>query len=514
MDEAGGRELKTVGDEAPAKLFEHMSVPEFREYMQGLHDSLPDGSVAKQGAKDQLGNIDRSANWKGSEGEASYPPPDARQNIVDHIRLEHNAEVRRKAEENPWKKVGEALTGEKEKPTHESKQETNERQDYERQKKFYEDALKREGLTELQKQQMRSELAKLKVDWQESEQTRTNKLKEGEGYEVIKPQARKVEVVGFKSRAVKKPEGWSKQQLRPGEEYGGKAFADEKERPGTDVTLGSGDAAITIRSLKAETAKDAIAKSYNVGRYAAGAPQMMGKLRDLIVKYVGDVVVHYISNADMDRLMGNEPDADYHTLGGYNSIALNGKPVIILNADHFRGDTAIHEAFHALTDIMLAKHPDLRAAMERLRIEVLQNLPDMTKAERENIAYFLTSGKEFLTGMMTNWHMQELLKGVKISDWLAKDLGIPKWRKMTMWEGALAIIRDAIGLGPRDTSAIEAAMSLTEQLTWRDPKAVGDLMEAAGRMAEKDMKPKVGTQRRPCRARPRRRRALTRRDVG
>ena len=53
-----------MGDEASTKLFEHMTVPEFREYMQELHDNLPEG-VAKQGAKDQLGTIDRSAGVEG-----------------------------------------------------------------------------------------------------------------------------------------------------------------------------------------------------------------------------------------------------------------------------------------------------------------------------------------------------------------------------------------------------------------------------------------------------------------
>ena len=79
-----------------------------------------------------------------------------------------------------------AKTEDQAKLTPESKDETSERAQYEQQRKFYEDTLKRSDLTELQRQQMRSELAKLKVAWQESEQTRTNKLKEGEGYTPVK----------------------------------------------------------------------------------------------------------------------------------------------------------------------------------------------------------------------------------------------------------------------------------------------------------------------------------------
>ena len=133
-------------------------------------------------------------------------------------------------------------------------------------------------------------------------------------------------------------------------------------------------------------------------------------------------------------------------------------------------DTPLHEAFHAATVSAINKNPDLRRMMERLRIETLMSkeVSNLNAKDRAEIDYYFTNHEEFLTGMMTNPKMQELLKGVKISKELAEALGIPKWRKMTMWEGALSIIRNALGLGPRDTSAIEAAMSLSEQLIWRD----------------------------------------------
>ena len=90
--------------------------------------------------------------------------------------------------------------------------------------------------------------------------------------------------------------------------------------------------------------------------------------------------------------------------------------------------------------------------------------------------------------MMTHPKVQELLKGIKISAQLAKDIGIPRWRKMTMWEGALSIIRQALGMGPRETSAIEAAMALSEDAMLMNPRAAGELMAATGRMAQKDMR--------------------------
>ena len=99
MDEEG-RALKTVGDEAPAKLFEHMTVPEFREYMQNLHDSLPEG-VAKQGAKDELGTIDRSAKWKDSGGGSEVP---ATRREAKEYRRSHPAGTQRRSKKESGRK--------------------------------------------------------------------------------------------------------------------------------------------------------------------------------------------------------------------------------------------------------------------------------------------------------------------------------------------------------------------------------------------------------------------------
>ena len=57
---------------------------------------------------------------------------------------------------------------------------------------------------------------------------------------------------------------------------------------------------------------------------------------------------------------------------------------------------------------------------------------------------------------------------------------------MTAWEGALNVIRQALGLGPRDVSAIEGAMSISEQAMWSTRRGTGDLMEAMGRGVRAD----------------------------
>ena len=565
MDEEGGKELKVVGDE-PAKLFEHMTVPEFREYMQSLHDSLPDGSVAKQGAKDQLGTIDRSANWEGSEGKANYPPPDARQNIVDHIRLEHNAEVRRKAAENPWKTVSEALqreagaketspgvwratidgkvlgdsrgyktrseamdeaehivkqdriakdvaaeektgktideggkevdepfTPQSRKMTDEEKadQRALERNAYDERRAHLEKMINNPLMGERQKAHLRSELAKLKLDWEARERERpANTLKEGEGYSAGKTQTKGFTVAKVRPKFKKEEAPLSEDEIKElhgagwtDDEINGYTpdlarakLADEQAKGPPDegeVEVDGRFGRVKIRPIRVSDAATAIKENHDTRRYVRGTPQIMDKLRDLIVKIAGDVKVYYVDSKTMLKLVGSTPRGMYH----------HGDGIILLNVDNMYASTPLHEAYHAAVAIGLKRQPYLRDLMDRLRLEVLDNMPkDIHPENYDKIYYYLTDHEEFVNGLMTHPLVQELLKGVKISKELAKDIGIPRWRKATMWEGALSIIRQLLGLKPHETSAIEAAMALSEEAMLHDPRAAGELMQASGRL--------------------------------
>jgi hypothetical protein len=226
------------------------------------------------------------------------------------------------------------------------------------------------------------------------------------------------------------------------------------------------------RTTDAET----MLRDFKPEAYKSALSGIVSKLRDTLVQVAGDTPVHYISDEEMQRLTGRS------SLGAYD----NHDDVILINRDHSSGDTPLHEVFHAATSKAIRKNPELRDQMERLRVEVVKG-NTLLKADAKRFSYYLGNAEEFLTGMMTHPEFQNLLKGVRISDQLAKDIGIPKWRKSTMWEGALTIIRKALRLGPRDTSAIEAAMAITENTLWRDPRGAGLLMEATGKLARHQM---------------------------
>ena len=243
-----------------------------------------------------------------------------------------------------------------------------------------------------------------------------------------------------------------KQEVRKSRAIKRRAMDDEGHSGtimGSDV---HGDP-IALNPTRSTTLREAVNEHFDVKRYSPELRPMMERLRDAVMKLAGDTDVHYVPHDELTRAAGEKAHGLYDPYDDH----------VLLNADNVRPDTALHEAFHAATSRAFEKDPHLQGLMDRLQNEM------GIKGESE----------EFLTRLMTEADMQARFKATKISPELARDIGIPKWRKATMWEGALNVIRNALGLGPRDVSAIEAAMSISEKAMWkRDP---GMAMEAGAR---------------------------------
>jgi hypothetical protein len=240
------------------------------------------------------------------------------------------------------------------------------------------------------------------------------------------------QVAKVKSRAIKR------QELEPDHE--------------TVMATNSEGNPVAVKAQRSTTAEDAINEHFDPKKYSPEMRPMMERLKDAVTRVAGDTPVHYISHDDMLSL-GEQARGLYDT----------GNDHILLNADKITPDTALHEAFHAATAKALAADPELQGLMGRLQDEM------GVKGDSE----------EFLTRLMTEADMQAKFKSSKISPELARDIGIPKWQRATMWQGALNLFRRALGLGPRDVSAVEAAMALSEKAMWkRDP---GMAMEAGAR---------------------------------
>jgi hypothetical protein len=280
-------------------------------------------------------------------------------------------------------------------------------------------------------------------------------------------------------------------KARYDETYGGKEeqrlrfqrMLAEEARPAKVMTSDEDGNPVEITPRRTMTAREAIAQLYDPKIYSRDAREMNKRLIDKLNKLAGDTLVHFISHDDMVRVGGP-------SYGLYDPMDDH----ILLNDDYTKPDTMLHELFHAATTRALDADPHLGALMARLRNDVRANMPEYLDAQsRGKLEYALSDPEEFLTGMMTNPDVQRLLKSVKISDELAREINMPRWRKMTMWNGVLDIIRQALGMEPRDVSAIEAAMAITEHTIWKQD--AGEMMEAAGRLANRQMEEGTGARR-------------------
>src|SRR4029077_10332445 len=188
------------------------------------------------------------------------------------------------------------------------------------------------------------------------------------------------------------------------------------------------------------TAKEAIDELHTQKSYTKAGRALTQQLLPRLLKLAGDTKVHFISHEDMLSL-----GAKAHGL--YDPVHDH----ILINADHPLPGTMLHELFHAATAKALDKSPDLQALMDRLHGELREQLTSLGAVDRsrlQGVANALKDPEEMLTELMTNENVQNFFRNAKISPELARDMGIPAWRKMTAWEGVLHVIRQALGLGP------------------------------------------------------------------
>ena len=166
------------------------------------------------------------------------------------------------------------------------------------------------------------------------------------------------------------------------------------------------------------------------------------QLARVLADKVGDVPVTHLPHGDFVAATGRSARGAYDTASNR----------ILLNADHMTRDTLLHEAMHAGIARGM-QDPELSALATRLYGEV-----------RQTTGHDLGDGDEAVTRLNTDPTLRAELKHGKISPALAKDIGLPKWRAKNLWEGALNLFRRALGMQPRDISAIDAAMHLGGRL--------------------------------------------------
>lgn len=229
---------------------------------------------------------------------------------------------------------------------------------------------------------------------------------------------------------------------------------------GGEIETAGGQKVTPIESI---TAKDLLKRadfSYAKGPAKSLLPFLSRRLQSI----VGDIPVHFISADDMARLdiLGNGD-----RVGGFYDPVHDNIVMNELMTGPKLAHIGLHEAIHAATSQALDENPEFKALVARLSAEVKTVIP------KESFSYAFTNEHEFIAEAMSNAPLQHWLAETKISEQLARDIGIPQFRSASFWSGIVNLVRTRIfRMAPSFTSALEGAMALTEQMTWkRDPAA-------------------------------------------
>lgn len=241
-------------------------------------------------------------------------------------------------------------------------------------------------------------------------------------------------------------------------------------------------APITVSAQSKSTAREALAKAPPIKIFGFRMRPLVRALEKRITDIAGDTEVFYVTPDEMERIVG-----DRNTVGFYDPHP--DYDHIVINTGKERPETVFHELFHAATTIAINRDPTLSAMIERLRAEALAYYGNPTgvnailkNKDWDQIAYGFKDNHEFLTHLMTSPVFQDALKKMKISDKLASDLSMPKWRRGTIFNGVVQTIMKALGFKPDQVSVIEAALQLAEVATWRRDPIAG--MEFSSRLRD------------------------------
>ena len=202
---------------------------------------------------------------------------------------------------------------------------------------------------------------------------------------------------------------------------------------------------------------------------------------------VGDVNVYTASNKDFAAL--GHKAAGYYAQAFDHIVMKEGYPIRTASR------ILIHEAVHAATLHSLEADKGFNAATYKLMHHTMELMKDNlgytdAQLKKEFYAFRDDDPAEFISEAMSNPDFQIVLSQQHISDEMAKALGMPQGKIASIWKALVEHIRVGLNIPAKATSALEAAMSVTEHSMWaRDPREearfMDDLREANAQPIER-----------------------------
>jgi len=182
----------------------------------------------------------------------------------------------------------------------------------------------------------------------------------------------------------------------------------------------------------------------------------------------------YVVSAEHIKEIGN-PDGSAAIHGLFVHDRATGRKYILIS-DALNGnrkqfaETLMHETGHVAVSEALERNPKLANDLQRVAEHVLEHNADAILANRDlHYAFDLDkAGKvdphEFLSEAWSNPALQKLLRETPLPPALAHEMGLPQYRKYSMWSAILNRILEVFHLPPGAYAALEGVISVTEKL--------------------------------------------------
>jgi len=185
---------------------------------------------------------------------------------------------------------------------------------------------------------------------------------------------------------------------------------------------------------------------------------MMQVLRDKIANIAKDVSIHIVRDEDFNSTRFDVLRQKSTVVGAYYDPSLDH---IVMSESRWRGPLGqrvlMHETVHAATSraIFARGAEDVKIIMKMITDE----FPHLASK------YGFTNEHEFMAEAVSNLSFQNELIRIKIPDKVAEAIGIPEWRKKSLWSAFVDTIQRLLRIDDRGYNALEAALKLTEDFT-------------------------------------------------
>ncbi len=178
-----------------------------------------------------------------------------------------------------------------------------------------------------------------------------------------------------------------------------------------------------------------------------------------ILTRVGNVPIHIVDEADWARLYPASAFAGGFYQPSKHAIYI---PSSVWNGNvDSRAHLILHEAVHAAFVTSVEQMDRALPLLQRIIDEVVTAY-GKPALDQMHVAYGFTHPHEIIAEVFSNPRMQALLAQTAISDNLAAELGVKRFKKYSLWTAVVDYVRRAIGLPPNTSSALEAVLTITD----------------------------------------------------